>query len=313
MHRPGQVAFGMDGMTDEKPLERPAAVVRRVLLLGNPRARSGELARALVGRLRGQGLEVVFEEPDGIEALHKLISEKAPEVDRIVIAGGDGSIAAALPALLQAKKPLAVVPLGTANDLARNLGLPPRLDEQLRLVAGGRLRAIDLGCVNGRPYLNATSIGLGAAAAALHQGTAKRWFGVLNYLRVLYLAYRRIRPFHVEIDCDGERHDGWFVHLAVVNGRFHGGGLEPKPTGSISDGTLDLYALRDGPLFRLMQVLAMLRIPGLSPEAVFRLEGHRIRVWTKRPRRANVDGELATATPLELEVRPRALEVVVPL
>jgi diacylglycerol kinase (ATP) len=283
-----------------------------VLLLGNPRARSGEKTPDLVGPLEALGIEVLLEMPSGIDRLHEVIRRVGPSVDRIVIAGGDGSIAPALPALLEVGKPLAVIPLGTANDLARNLELPASREEQLALVANGPLRTIDLGSVNGRPFLNAASIGLGAAVASLHQGDAKRWLGVLNYLRVLYLAWRRIRPFTVDITCDGVRHHGRFVHVAVLNGRFHGGGLEPRPDGAIDDGQLDLYALRDGPMFRLMRVLAALRIRGMASEALYRLAGTKITIRTKRPRRVNVDGELCMETPLTLEIMPRALCVVAP-
>ena len=284
---------------------------RRVLLIVNPNARRGAEARGLKQPLQALGLEVTVVEPEGIEQLCHTIRAAGTTHDRIVIAGGDGSIAAALPALLEVETPLAVIPLGTANDLARNLELPRAQDEQLRLVAEGEVRRIDIGRANGRPFLNAASIGYGAAVAALHQGAAKRWLGVLNYLRVLYLAWRRIRPFAVEITCDGKTHKGHFVHVAVVNGRFHGGGLEPRPTGTIDDGVLDLYALRDGPAFRLLQLLVALKLRGASSPRLFRLEGRRIRITTRRPRRVNVDGELALKTPLEVEILPRALAVVV--
>ena len=284
---------------------------RRVLLLANPRARRGAEARDLTRPLEALGLEVTFVEPEGIEQLCHTIRTAGAAHDRIVIAGGDGSIAAALPALLEVETRLAVIPLGTANDLARNLDLPPAQDEQLRLIAEGVVRRIDIGRANGRPFLNAASIGYGAAVAALHQGPAKRWLGVLNYLRVLYLAWRRIRPFAVEISCDGATHTGHFVHVAIVNGRFHGGGLEPRPTGTIDDGVLDLYALREGPAFRLLQLLVALKLRGATSPRLFQLEGRRIRIATRRPRRVNVDGELALQTPLEVEILPRALAVVV--
>ena len=286
--------------------------MRRLLLLGNPRARSGEETPALVAPLEVLGLEVLLEMPDGIDRLQEVIRRVGPSVDRIVIAGGDGSIAPALPALLEVAKPLAVIPLGTANDLARNLGLPSAHAAQLALAAEGSVRPIDLGSANGRPFLNAASIGLGAAVASLHQGDAKRWLGVLNYLRVLYLAWRRIRPFTVDITCDGVRHHGRFVHVAVLNGRFHGGGLEPRPDGAIDDGRLDLYALRDGPMFRLMRILAALRLRGMASEVIFRLAGTHITIRTQRARRVNVDGELCMETPLTLEIMPRALRVVAP-
>jgi len=292
---------------DERTSDR-----RRVLLIGNPRARSGEEAVDLVPKLQALGFEVTFATPDGIEALHEVIRETGPRVERIVIAGGDGSIAAALPALLEVETPLAVIPLGTANDLAGNLDLPEDRDGQLRLVADGPVRRIDLGSANGRPFLNAASIGYGAAVAALHRGEAKRWLGVMNYPRVAYLAWRRIRPFGVEIICDGNHHRGHFVHLAVVNGRFHGGGLEPRSTGTIDDGVLDLYALREGPVFRLVQLLAALKLGAAQSPQLFRLQGRRLRVTTTRPRRVNLDGELGLATPLDIEILPQALAVVAP-
>ncbi len=294
--------------------ELPTATVppRRLLLLANPRARNGSNAADFVAPLAERGLEVVFTEPDGIEALLATIRTTGRTVDRIAIAGGDGSIAAALPALLEVQKPLAVLPLGTANDLARNLRLPTDRDEQLALVAGGRVRRIDLASANGRPVLNAVSIGLGAAVAAMHQGLGKRLLGVLNYPRVLYAAWRRIYPFTVHITCDGIAHRGRFIHLAVVNGRFHGGGLEPRPEGTITDGVLDLYALRAGPIFRLMQVMASLKIEGAETDRAFRLQGRQISIATRRPRRANIDGELVGRTPLDIAIMPEALPVVVP-
>jgi diacylglycerol kinase (ATP) len=308
---PEQRIFADAGSNSATLLDAPRQP-RRVLLLANPRARRGAEARCMQQPLEALGLEVTFVEPAGIEELRHTIRATGAVHDRIVIAGGDGSIAAALPALLEVETPLAVIPLGTANDLARNLGLPQAQDAQLRLVVEGAVRRIDIGRANGRPFLNAASIGYGAAVAALHQGAAKRWLGVLNYLRVLYLAWRRIRPFAVEITCDGAIHTGHFVHMAVVNGRFHGGGLEPRPTGTIDDGVLDLYGLRDGPAFRLLQLLVALKLRGATSPRLFRLEGRQIRIATRRPRRVNVDGELALKTPLEVEILPRALAVVVP-
>lgn len=289
-----------------------AARPRRLLLLANPRARNGANAADFVAPLAGHGLEVVFAEPDGIEALLETIRTTGRTVDRIAIAGGDGSIAAALPALLEVQKPLAVLPLGTANDLARNLRLPTDRAAQLELVAGGRVHRIDLASANGRPVLNAVSIGLGAAVAAMHQGLAKRLLGVLNYPRVLYAAWRRIHPFAVHITCDGAAHRGRFIHVAVVNGRFHGGGLEPRPEGTITDGVLDLYALRAGPVFHLMRVMASLKIEGADTDRAFRLQGRQISIATSRPRRANIDGELVGQTPLDIVIMPEALPVVVP-
>ena len=81
-------------------------------------------------------------------------------MDRIVIGGGDGTISSALPELLALGKPLAVLPLGTANDFAATIGLPADPLEAADVALHGRPHAIDVGLANDRPFLNVASVGV---------------------------------------------------------------------------------------------------------------------------------------------------------
>jgi diacylglycerol kinase family enzyme len=82
------------------------------------------------------------------------------EVDLIAVGGGDGTLNAAADCVMQMNRPLGILPMGTANDLARTLGIPADLDAAVQIIAAGRTRRIDLDLVNGHPFFNVASIGL---------------------------------------------------------------------------------------------------------------------------------------------------------
>ena len=109
--------------------------------------------------------------PGSQHELKETLLRDGPAADRIVIGAGDGTISNALPELLQLDKPLAVLPLGTANDFARSLGLPQDNLAAARVALHGRTHRIDVGLVNGRPFLNVASVGV---AAKVNQGPIQR-------------------------------------------------------------------------------------------------------------------------------------------
>jgi diacylglycerol kinase (ATP) len=134
--------------------------------------------------------------------LKALLKVHGPEADRIVIGGGDGTLSKALPALLKLKKPLAVLPLGTANDLARTLGLPADPLKAAEIALGGREHKIDVGLANGKPYLNVASVGVASEVIKRQSKALKRTWRVLAYAISLMQATRRLQPFFVDLEID---------------------------------------------------------------------------------------------------------------
>ena len=104
--------------------------------------------------------------------LEELLKEHGPAANRIAIGGGDGTISEALPQLLRLGKPVGVLPLGTANDFARTLELPSDPVQALQTAVSGRERKIDVGLVNGYPYVNVASVG--AASGRVTVATRER-------------------------------------------------------------------------------------------------------------------------------------------
>lgn len=287
----------------------------RALLLVNPRSRSG--ARALgqaEALLQRAGFAVdALDGPADALAAEARRRRRSREYDVVVAGGGDGTLGSIAGALLDGGPPLGVLPLGTANDFARTLGLPTDPAEAVGLITRTRPRPVDVGLVNGIPFLNAASLGLSADLAGELTDEAKRRFGRFGYLLTALRLILEARSFRVTIEGDCGRAETRSLMIAVGNGRHHGGGLTIAPDARIDDGMLDLYSLETTRLWRLALIGWALRSGHhVHWSDVRAVRGERFEIRTRRPRPVNVDGELRTMTPARFSLRRGALMVHAP-
>ena len=292
----------------------PEPAPRRALLIVNEHSRSGrDNADRAQGLLEAAGLAVRRGHTTSREDVARRIRDLAGEIDLVVVGGGDGTVNAAAPGILATGLPLGVLPLGTANDLARTLGLPMDLAGAVDVVAAGRRRRIDLGEVNGHPFFNVASLGFGVDLThALTSDAKKRW-GPLGYAVAGLRVLRRLQPFHVDIEVGGTRTRSRTVHLAVGNGRHYGGGMTVSEDAAIDDGRLDVYSLEVASVIKLLMLLPALRSGRTRDWTEIRtLAGQEIRVSTRRHRSVNADGEIVTRTPATFKVLHGALALFVP-
>jgi len=288
--------------------------LKLALLIVNPRSRRGAAAAdGVAAALRQAGLTLLQRECDGPSAIRSEILRAAPSVDRVIIGGGDGTLNSAAPALLSTGLPLGIVPLGTANDLARTLAIPVDPAAAAKVIASGYQRRIDIGDVNGRLFFNVASIGLGVELTrALTGGTKRRW-GILGYAVAALKALRHMRPFSAEIRHGGERHMSRTVHVAIRNGRHYGGGMTVNDEARIDDNRLHVYSLEVTTVWQLLRLLPALRSGHHDAWTQIRtLSGQDVHLSTRRPRSVNTDGEITCRTPAHFRVRPRAISVFAP-
>lgn len=252
----------------------------------------------------------MFEHPEDIP---EAIRERAAGCDLVILAGGDGTMNSAADALIDTDKPMAILPMGTGNDLARTLGIPLDLRAACDVILRGRLHAIDVGRVNGKLFFNVASMGLSVEVSRRLTPAYKRRWGVFAYALASWQAIRNSRPFRAEIRCDGQLIRLKSVQIAVGNGRYYGGGMTVDVEATIDDARLHLYSLKPRQLLHYFLMLPALRAgrqrgwPG-----VLTLSGSTIEIVTKRRKPINTDGELTTYTPARFDVLPAALPVVVP-
>jgi YegS/Rv2252/BmrU family lipid kinase len=276
--------------------------------LFNRRARCGRGDLEPVRRhLRDGGLVLI--EPDRNDDLADAIRHHAEAVDLIIVGGGDGTLHRVLPELLAAQRPVGVLPMGTANDLARTLALPTDLLAACDVILAGQTQRIDVGRINDRPFLNVASLGLAVdVTRRLTRGAKSRW-GVLAYVWAAIGALLRGRPFHAEIRCDGETLRVRTWQIAVGNGRSYGGGLTIHEAARIDDGLLDLYSLEVNQGWHILGLIPALWRGSLEPIPTVRtLRGRSIAIRPLgRPRSITADGEIAGQTPATIELLPQAL------
>jgi YegS/Rv2252/BmrU family lipid kinase len=241
------------------------------------------------------------------------LGRQSGDITEVVIGGGDGTLSAAAGALVEAGLPVGVVPLGTANDLARTLKLPTDPAEACRVIGLGHSKRIDLGVVNGKYFFNAASIGLSVEVSRkLTRGAKGRW-GWFAYLAAAARVLRHARAFTAEVRAGGETHRARTVQITVGNGRHYGGGLTVAEDAAIDDGQLDLYCLEVDRWWQLLRLLPALRSGTLSGhDGVQSWRATEFEVATRHPRPVSADGEIITSSPARFSVLRSALTVFVP-
>jgi len=289
-------------------------MARRALLIINAKSRSGAASlEAASVALEAHGIEPVHRDCGSREELSPLIVRHADGVDLVVVGGGDGTINAAALGVIQAGLPLGILPLGTANDLARTLGIAPDLDAAAGVIAEGHTRRIDLGLVNGEPFFNVASVGLSAELAQQLTRDIKRRFGRLGYGLVALRVMSQARPFSAVISSGTGSVRVRTLQIAVGNGRYYGGGNAVEKDAAIDDQQLDLYSLEVKRAWKLALMARSFRHGEHGAwEEVRAIRAKEFEIRTRRPHPINADGEIVTRTPAQFTIRPRAVTVFAP-
>lgn len=288
---------------------------RTALLVVNAKSRSGAviLERA-IAELTAAGIEPLHRDCADREALSPLIVAHAGEVDCVVVAGGDGTMNAAARGVIATGLPLGLLPAGTANDLARTLGIPEDCAAAARIVAAGHTRRIDMGLVNEHPFFNVASIGLSVDLARRLSAEVKRRYGRLGYAIAALGVLAQARPFRAFIANPNERPVRVkTLQIAVGNGRYYGGGMTVEKDAEIDDGHLNLYSLEVQRAWKLALMARSFRYGEHGAwEEVRAIRDTAFEIRTRRPRSVNADGEIVTQTPARFTIMPGAVTVFAP-
>jgi diacylglycerol kinase (ATP) len=270
---------------------------------------------ALVTRIRNNGSNVVSVE--GVEDPSNLsdqVRRAAAQAETVVIGGGDGTISQSLAIIKETGRTLGVLPLGTANDFARSLGIPHDPDEAADIIPLGARRSIDLGEVNGQLFCNSVSIGFPVEVAASHERSWKKLLGLFSYPIAWTKAVVRFRSFDVVLRNDGQENAlGSLFALTVMNGRYHGGGLTVDEEAQIDDGLLKIYSIEAVSKWKLIAYFLSLKIGKLLRDRHTNvLRAASVEISSRKPKPINIDGDIREKTPASVRVIPDAIDVIVP-
>lgn len=287
---------------------------RRALLLLNPKARRGSMpVDEALDVLRKGGITLVEPEVGDRQASSEAIEAHAGKVDFVIVGGGDGSLNAAAPGLARTGLPFGILPLGTANDLARSLQIPFALRDAAQVIVDGAERKLDLGLVNGHHFFNVASIGFSATLARVLTAEAKKRWGSLGYGISALKLVSQSRLHTVTIEHDGKTELVRTFQVTVGNGRHYGGGLTVDEAAEPDDGLLNVYSLEVNHWSELLALApALYRGTQKRWKKVHAFATTELTLTTKHPHDVNADGELLTTTPAHFTIAPLAATVFVP-
>ena len=240
------------------------------------------------------------------------------DADIVVLGGGDGTLNAGALAMVGGSKPLGVLPLGTLNHFAKDLGIPADLDAAVETIRAGHVMDVDVAEVNGRIFLNNSSIGLYPIAVEereelRHRTGGGKW---LAMLRASADVFRRFPLLEVTLPMEGREVRLTTPFVFVGNNRYEMNLLTLGTRSSLQRGELSVYVPRNGSRMGLLQLAFRALLGRLDQERDFHSTAvPSIEIRTRRRSlRVSLDGEVTQMTsPIRFLIRPRALRVLAPM
>src|SRR5215216_716741 len=215
-------------------------------------------------------------------------------VDVVAAAGGDGTLNEVVNGLDGYDVPLGIIPLGTANDFARQVGIPADADHAMDVILQRKPRRLDTASLNGRRFLNVSTAGVGAQATAETPPEVKESLGPIAYAISGMRKLADFRAQHARFVGDGFTYEGEFLMFAVGLTRSTGGGTMVTPMASTTDGLMDLCIVEGmsrGEFARI--VLRVKRGEHIGQDGVHYVQVKAVTVEGREPIAVNVDGEVS--------------------
>lgn len=284
------------------------------IVVRNPNSGDGERTKRAGEIARKRGYEVL--DSTGGDHTVELAREAAGRAGTVLACGGDGTLNRTVRGILAADRlgtvSVGVVPAGTGNDFADNVGIRG-VRHAFEMVERGERRRLDVGVANGQPFLNSCVGGLTAEASARTSRAAKRRLGVVAYVLATLSVAREFEPMELRVSIGPERDPAWTgdaLMLLIGNGRrFPGEGMRQA---NIEDGLMNIVIIEDAPVLEYLSRGAADRLLRRGASHLTRVKNSHLHVTSDGgPVAFSLDGEMVTVPELTADSRPRAMRFVV--
>ncbi|GAB3259310.1 YegS/Rv2252/BmrU family lipid kinase [Larkinella harenae] len=240
--------------------------------------------------------------------LPKRIAEYQP--DRLVAVGGDGTIKFVADHALKANLPLGILPAGSANGMARELGIPATLEDSLPILVDGVEKPIDLIRINGTEHcLHLSDIGMNAQLVKYFEEGKIR--GKIGYARGVMRVLMRRRLLRLKINLEDTTVLRSAFMVVLANARMYGTGALINPDGSVTDGKFEVVVMRRLPFWEIIKMF--FRFRPFDPRHIEIFPATSVHIVTKRKAYFQIDGEYrGKVREITAEIWPGKLRVLLP-
>jgi diacylglycerol kinase (ATP) len=291
-------------------------VSRTAALIVNGKSRRGREWFPLVeAALKDQGIQLtvskLLQDPKQVFPEVKKVIEQGTEL--VCVGGGDGTMSGVSKHFIGSESVMGMLPLGTGNSFARDLGIPVDVDQACDVILNGRVEEVDVSEVNGQTFVNVSTVGLTTLVAENLDDRAKKIFGRAVYLVAMFKAVAKMRRFNARIELPDKVLEFRSMQIVVGNGRFHAGPFPITPDASIESGFLSGYSVNTSARGVLLRyALRLWRGKHVEMPEVVPFQAPSLKLETVPIKRIVVDGEIKLKTPADYRVLPRSLKVMVP-
>ena len=292
----------------------PNTLPKQAILIVNAGSRRGaDLFDEAKEKLTAAGIELLdAKKCRSAKSMASAVKQALKKAPMVIIGGGDGSLSSNIDYFIGKAVVFAFLPLGTANSFARTTGMPLDIDGAVKVIATGKARKIDVGCINGDYFLNAAAMGLAPKVAESVPHGLKRTLGRLGYLVWAGWSAANFHAFRVKLE-DGERTVRmWATEVRIANGRYHGG-IELIEKADLKSGEIVVQVVTGRSILKLgWNYFAAATKLKSRHQTVREFVAREFTLSTKPRLQVSIDGEVAAETPLRISAVADAVTIAVP-
>ncbi|HYX06430.1 MAG TPA: YegS/Rv2252/BmrU family lipid kinase [Bacteroidales bacterium] len=248
---------------------------------------------------------------DDASALKSEIEDFKPET--VVVAGGDGTLNMVAQLLIGTKIKMGIIPLGSANGMAAELGIPDNWHRALQIVFKGHAHSIDMVRIN-RKYLSIHVSDLGLNARVIKRYTRQRWHGLFGYARQFFREMFLSQPVKYYITADGRKYFRRAHMVAIANAKKYGTGAILNPLGRLDDGRFEICIFKPYPFYAIFTFLIAFFTGTLHKHRYVKIIScSHAKITVKHKQDLQIDGEaIGEVKSIQVDILSKVLQIIVP-
>lgn len=294
----------------------------KVKLIYNPSSGNGNFKNHLdyiIDRFQQREMQIEPYRISKKESMDRMLihlKDREKEYNRILIAGGDGTLHQVFNGLLKydIDLPVGIIPAGTANDYARYLNLPNTMEALIDILLEDHYILSDVGLMNGKYFINVASVGSLIDISQKTKPELKNNLGILAYYIHGISELVNLKSFFIKITSKQMSYEGEIYFMILMNGKSAGGFHKIAPKASICDGLLEVVVFKKCPVYEFASLLlSVLQGEHIHNEHVMYFKTDEISITCDEKVGTDLDGEAGASFPLKVQVIPNKLKILTPI
>lgn len=283
----------------------------KLLFIINPGSGSHDinLKEVISTYFTGKEIEVdLFELPDdcSLDKIKTKINQS--KADRVIAVGGDGTLKLVAECMLKTDTPIGIIPAGSANGMAKELGIPTEIEEALKVVETGKLQKIHVVQLNDEICIHLSDLGFNAYLVKKFDTLPER--GMWGYAKATWHALWSHKRMEVELNINGEIIRSKAAMVAIANATMYGSGLKINPDGKLDDELFEIILVKDYSYLEILKIW-ITRLP-FNPKKIEVFQVSEAKISSKHQAHFQVDGEyIGKKNAVEAKILPAAITVVI--